>query len=235
MAHPLDYFDRIYIINLPYRTDRKAEMAEQLRKIGLSFDSANVVLFPAVRPEQAMGFPTIGTRGCFLSHLGVLQDAARAGLSRVLILEDDLNFSADFLQRMPEVINALQSKSWSVFYGGYRLMSSVQLGDGVLQEVGADISIETAHFIAMAGDAIPQAAAYLEAMLARPAGDPNGGPMHVDGAYNWFRRQYKGAGTVIALSELGFQRASRTDIHDLNWYDKWPLVRQLAGVARKWI
>ena len=55
--------------------------------------------------------------------------------------------------------------------------------------------------------------------------------MHVDGAYNWFRRANPHFKTVLASPELGFQRASRTDIHDLRWYDSTPVVREaMAGL-----
>jgi len=49
--------------------------------------------------------------------------------------------------------------------------------------------------------------------------------MHVDGAYTWFRRTHPTRRTWVALPELGHQRQSRTDIHPLRWYDRWPLVR----------
>jgi hypothetical protein len=79
----LDYFDRIYVINLPARTDRKREMEEQLARIGLSFAHPRVSLFAAIRPHEPGGFDTIGARGCFSSHLEVLRDAHRRGLNRI--------------------------------------------------------------------------------------------------------------------------------------------------------
>lgn len=83
---------------------------------------------------------------------------------------------------------------------------------GDLVRSQADELIGTTHFVTFQGEAIPAAVHYLEQILARPAGDPEGGPMHVDGAYNWFRRANPQFKTVLAVPELGFQRASRTDI-----------------------
>ena len=58
--------------------------------------------------------------------------------------------------------------------------------------------------------------------------------MHVDGAYNGLRRANPDFDTLLATPELGFQRASRTDIHALRWYDATPLVRN--GVAcMRWV
>ena len=81
--------------------------------------------------------------------------------------------------------------------------------------------------------ALLEAAAYLGAMLERKPGDPLGGPMHVDGAYNWFRRAHAHHIAVAAVPELGYQRASRTDIHDLRWFDRWPGVRAAVAVIRR--
>lgn len=50
----------------------------------------------ACRPHDAGGFPSIGSRGCFLSHLAVLEDASAKGFERILIVEDDVDFLKDF-------------------------------------------------------------------------------------------------------------------------------------------
>lgn len=230
MSHPMDYFERIFIINLPSRTDRQAEIAAQLKAIGLSLAERRVELFPAVRPDAPEGFPSIGARGCFMSHLGVLRAAQRLGLQRVAIFEDDLDFAADFNSRIQPLLAQLASANWSMFYGGYHLEQAL-CGQpcGELLEAEPDALIGTTHFVVFQGEAIAAAVQYLEAILARPAGDPAGGPMHVDGAYNWFRRANPQFKTLLAIPELGFQRASRTDIHDLRWYDTTPLIRD--GVA----
>lgn len=230
MSYLMDYFDRIFIVNLPSRTDRQAEIATQLKKIGLSLADERVELFPAVRPDTAGDFPSIGARGCFMSHLAVLQKAECLGLQRVAIFEDDLDFVVDFNTRFRLLISQLSSRDWSIFYGGYRVESAFHVqSQQELFEAQPDEVIDTTHFIVFQGQAIAAAVRYLQAILTRPAGDPAGGPMHVDGAYNWFRRENPQFKTVLAIPELGFQRASRTDIHDLRWYDTAPLVRE--GVA----
>jgi glycosyl transferase family 25 len=223
MNHPMDYFERIFIINLPARTDRKAEIAAQLKVIGLSLAEGPVELFAAVRPDAAEGFPSIGARGCFMSHLGVLRKAHQLGLQRVAIFEDDLDFAADFNARIQPLLGQLVSVNWSIFYGGYHVERALQgQAQGELLEAQTDELIGTTHFLVFQGGAIAAAVQYLEAILARPAGDPDGGPMRVDGAYNWFRRANPQFKTVLAIPELGFQGASRTDIHDLRWYDRAP-------------
>ncbi|MDX1297216.1 MAG: glycosyltransferase family 25 protein [Pseudomonas sp.] len=210
MNHPLDYFERIFIINLPSRTDRQAEMAAQLKAIGLSLDDANLELFPAVCPDAPEAFPSIGARGCFMSHLGVLRTAQRLGLRRVSIFEDDLDFAADFNARIASITERLESTNWSMFYGGYHMaqVSCESVHDGLV-ESQPDELIGRTHFVVFQGAAISAAVHYLEKILGRPAGDPDGGPMHVDGAYNWFRCANPQFKTVLVTPELGFQRASR--------------------------
>jgi glycosyl transferase family 25 len=233
MNHPLDYFERIFIINLPARTDRQAEIAAELKAIRLSLDDANLELFHAVRPDAPEGFPSIGARGCFMSHLGVLRTAQQLGLQRVAIFEDDLDFAADFNARIASIIERLESTNWSMFYGGYHMARAFRgPALGGLVESQPDELIGATHFVVFQGEAISAAVHYLETIMGRPAGDPDGGPMHVDGAYNWFRRANPQFKTVLVTPELGFQRASRTDIHELRWYDTTPLARNAVTCLR---
>ena len=57
--------------------------------------------------------------------------------------------------------------------------------------------------------------------------------MHVDGAYNWYRRLHPSELALAAVPELGYQRSSRTDVHRLGWADSTPLVKDtIAGLRR---
>jgi hypothetical protein len=73
---------------------------------------------------------------------------------------------------------------------------------------------------------------YLEAMQARPAGDAAGGPMHVDGAYFWFRRAHPHVRAVLATRVLGYQRPSRTDVHAPRWFDRLPGLHRAVELVR---
>lgn len=229
-----DQFERVYIINLAKRADRRRDIEDQLVRVGLSLTSSRVVLFNAVCVKDPAGFPTAGARGCFLSHLGVLQDAAVRGFGSVLILEDDVNFVENFLSRSEELANALSGVPYSVFYGGHRfVLAPPPDGGRGWVDVDSTALVGLSHFIGVRGSAVADAAGYLKAMLARIPGDPSGGPMHVDGAYNWFRQAHPHHRTVAAMPELGFQRASRTDVHELAWYDKLPFIRDVTVTLRR--
>lgn len=230
----LDVTGPMRVINLPYRHDRRREFAEQLARIGTGFDNPKVQLFDAIRPDDAAGFPTIGTRGCYLSHLGVLRQTLAEGREQVLICEDDLDFTPDMLARLPALTERLAVGDWSFFYGGYaEAPKGLRLTPGLLQADPAQ-GIVCAHFYAVRGPAIAALAAYLEIILTRAPGDPAGGPMHVDGAISRFRAEHPDFTTLVTVPEIGVQRSSRTDIHALRWFDRWPLVRDLSGMLRRW-
>ena len=230
MNHLLEVFQKIYVINLASRADRRREMEAQLQRIGLSLRSEGVELFEAVRPQDKGDFPSIGSRGCFMSHLGVLRKAAAGGLDRILIIEDDLNFVDDIERRLGAVAGRLRENDWAMFYGGYRLEEGAPVATGsTMLVVPSDQSIGTSHFIGIAGTAIEPLVSYLQAQSQRKAGDAAGGPMHVDGSYSWFRRAHPELLTLLAVPELGYQRSSRTDVHDLRWFDRtWGVRRALA-------
>lgn len=240
MSHPLAYFQKIYIINLPARSDRRREMEAQLAAIGLSLAHPLVHLLAAIRPEEAQGFPSRGARGCFLSHLEILRSARVRQLKRLLILEDDTNFSPHFQARLSTVVAGLSQNDWSLFYGGHVLPPEAPpparwASANGLCRIAPETPIQTTHFLAFNGlSTLVAGIETLEGMLQRPPGDPAGGPMHVDGAYNWLRQAHPGFTTLLAMPPLGYQRHSRNDIHDLKWFDRLPLARQAAGWLRHW-
>jgi glycosyl transferase family 25 len=218
-------FDQIYVINLVERSDRRAEMLEQLQKIGTDAASKAFQFFPAVRPSDAGDFPSIGARGCFMSHFKILEDAQSRGHARILILEDDCNFTKVLKEQWGGFSSLVANTNWSVLYGGEIARNSRSKGhieNLSFQAVDAQAGIGGTHFVALQGAAISGAYHYLAKMLARPAGDALGGPMHVDGAYSWFRRSHPEFATLMCQPQIAYQRASRTDIHEGGVADKVP-------------
>ncbi|WP_063627841.1 glycosyltransferase family 25 protein [Bradyrhizobium sp. WSM3983] len=215
---------RKVVINLETRRDRRAEMTRQLARVGWQAD-----FFPAVRPIDAGGFESIGARGCFMSHLGILQQARDDGISRLMIMEDDLSFS----KRFPDLWNKayeqlLEQESWSIFYPAHTLDLT---GDG-LTPIKSATPIRCTHFMLFSGTALGPICAELEAILARPPGSPEGGPMHVDGAYSTIRAKHPELVTFCYAPSLGFQRPSRTDIGNQRLFDKISILQPLVRMGR---
>lgn len=232
VKHPgaalLSVVDHVFVINLPHRTDRRGEMAAQLARLGLGFDHPQVTLFAATRFDGPGDFPSVGARGCFMSHLGVLREIAQAGIPRALVLEDDADFSRHFETRLPALAPVLAQAGWDMFYGwppGRHADPDVA-GDTRLREVPPDQPVGMLHFFAITGAAAARAVPFLETLLTRPLGDPAGGPMHVDGALCWFRAANPDLRTLAPEVPLSVQRPSRSDITRDKWFDR---IDALAG------
>ena len=231
----LCHFEHIYIINLPERTDRKYEIIEQFKSIGIEISvHPQIEFFSATRPTDKGEFDSIGTKGCFLSHLNVLKDAKLQNYNRILILEDDNNFIKEFTIHAEPVLAALNTANWQIFYGNYRSKKSIELNKATkITHIKSTDYVELANFIAFQDNIIIELIDFFEQILLRKNGDPDGGPMHVDGAYHWFHSKYVECNTYISNIKLGYQRKSRSDIVQLKWYDKFIMTRNLSAFYRK--
>lgn len=224
----LDYFQRVYIINLPERKDRRKAITAELEQADMPILGGKVELFPAVKPREAMGFPNIGARGCFMSHLGILQSALQRGLSNVLIVEDDLMISPEVNRHIGKILGDLSNIDWGIVYLGH--IEKLASG-GEPKFIPFYDPVITSHFYAVNGKVIPRLIEYLEQVLTRQPGDPLGGPMHLDGALTMFRQANPDVLTLIADPNLGKQRPSRSNIN-CPWYERLPVVMQAADLAR---
>lgn len=206
-------------------------MTKGIMRIG-GFADGRINFFKAERPLERGNFPSIGARGCFMSHLAIIREAQDRGIEKLLILEDDLDFSSDFCTRGAARINRLIATQWDIFYGAYDLPDSAKLNDD--DPVDPRQAILTTSFVALSGRAVARIIPFLEGLLGRPAGSPDYGPMHVDGAYSVFRMLNPEIRTFAAAPPLGYQRSSRSDISDATrFFDRTPGLRDLADIARR--
>ncbi|MDG3004080.1 glycosyltransferase family 25 protein [Paludisphaera mucosa] len=226
----LESFSRAYVINLPQRADRRRETRAMFDRVGLTDWERRVEFFPGIRPETTEGFPSLGVRGCFLSHLGVLKRAAEVCTDSVLIMEDDLEIDPDFVRRGDALAAILAREDWGFAYFGHILT-------GLPEDPGVPLqpyrgAVQTAHFVAIRREVVLRLVDHLEAILGRPTGHPDGGPMHVDGAYSIFRDKNPDVSTLVAVPNLGTQRNSSSDI-STRWFDKVPGLHSMAQGARR--
>jgi glycosyl transferase family 25 len=231
----LTAFERIYVINLPERKDRRTEIAAQLSRVGLDLSHPAVSLVEAERPEDAGDFPTIGARGCFASHLKVHARALEDGAARYLVLEDDADFCSDFPIRIGPFADALMQGGWGMVYGwapgAYGVSGGP--GDAKIVDIAPEEEFCLSHFIGFTREAGALALPYLRAIYERPFNHPDGGAMHVDGAYNWFRAAHPRLRVCAPRYTLAIQRPSRSDVQAQKWFDRLPVTRPAVDSLRR--
>ena len=104
--------DRVFVINLKERVDRREEMIKELERVQIE----NYEFFDGIRPTiqelnnwnpfYIKNIPTwfkrlnkdeikyrIGALGCLLSHLNIIRISKERGYKNVMILEDDTKFT----------------------------------------------------------------------------------------------------------------------------------------------
>jgi len=227
--HAFDLFDQVRIINLVDRPDRRRDMERELNRLGGM--APNVSFYEAHRPGDAGPFPSVGARGCFESHLAVLRSASQSGCKSLLLLEDDLDFTRDARNRLSSIVPGLFGQPWDLFHGAHILPPR---DPGGFVRLASDEPVITASFVAFNGNVLGPLVEFLEAMLRRPAGSPDFGPMHVDGAYTIFRLLNPDRVTFAAMPSLGRQRSSPSDITPGRMLlDRWSVTRPLASMLRR--
>jgi GR25 family glycosyltransferase involved in LPS biosynthesis len=228
-GHPLENFEQVRIINLVDRSDRRREMIRELARLGGT--PPNAAFYDAHRPADAGPFPSVGARGCFESHLELLRRARDAGVSSLMIVEDDLDFGRNARERLKEILPELSAQRWDIFHGAHLLSPNGREG---LVQIASDEPVMTTSCVCFNGTVLGPLVDFLEAMLRRPPGSPDYGPMHVDGAYTVFRMLNPERVTLAAFPSLGRQRSSPSDVTPGNMLlDRWTATRPLASLLRR--
>ena len=226
----IDYFDRTAIINLPERADRRAETRDEFKRIGWPIENIKVNFLPAIRPDKPDGFPSACARGCFLSHMSAIKKAKQDNIANILIMEDDIAFISDINSFANEALQELEGTDWGFLYLGHEYASPITSG-GRLALLTEPLPLT--HFYAVNGTIFDRFLDFLEQVLKRPPGHPDGGPMHYDGAISTFRMQNRDINTFLIVPSLAYQRSSRTDLLPPSIWDKWAFLRPFASGVRK--
>lgn len=227
----LSYFELVSIINLPDRADRRREIESQLNRLGSAANHGSIEFFPAIRVSATDDWPSRGARGCFLSHYTVLKQARERGLRNILVMEDDCEFKPVKAEFEHEIVRTLSESTWDIVYLGHREQSDVS---GTPTLISTREPISCAHLYAVNGTLLDRLIRFLEQVMHRPEGHPEGGPQHYDGALTMFRAQNKDVVTLIAVPGLAGQRSSRSDIHG-RWFDQVVGLKTLANGLRRTI
>ncbi len=225
----IDFFDRTQIVNLPTRKDRQRETIVEFKKYAFPIQNEKCDFFPAIKPDETKGFPNIGTRGCFLSHLAIIEAAIETKLNSVLIIEDDIYFSRKINDHTQNALEELDKLDWDIAYLGH------PLGDDQNNPSWKrlDQPMMMSHFYALNVKTFKKLANFLKALEGRPLGDPEGGPMHYDGALNFYREKHPEVNAYYFSKNLGWQRPSKTDIHENSFLDRYRFLKPLTKIVRR--
>jgi len=120
-----EYFDKVFVINLKERPEKLNDCTKLLNKLNIEFEvyeALNCVLgIPEDYPEKPLvGFLTNkpGAFGCLISHLEVIKIAKERGYEKILVLEDDIDATKNFLELFSEKIKDLPDDWHLVYLGG---------------------------------------------------------------------------------------------------------------------
>jgi len=118
-------FDKVVYINLDHRTDRKEEIENELKSIGID----KYERFPGIKHEYPQA-------GCTASHLNVLKMARDKGYKNILIFEDDFEFIVpkDIFWKEIEKIKDID---YDVIMLSYNLNNSIPFNDTLLKVLDA--------------------------------------------------------------------------------------------------
>jgi len=237
MDRLVDYFGGAYLINLPERLDRLKSTKAQLIRVGWDIGPGGIEIFPALRFANRAGFPSVGSRGCFYSHLECLEQAYAEGRHSVLILEDDIALSPALPRLTSSIVSRLQTLQWDFVYFGHYGTGDVPVARRNTEEneLRLDLWMEgifTTHFYGVSARILPRLIAHLRKLAYGPPGDQEAGPMPLDGAYNIFRRKNADVRCVIAHPRMGWQASFRSDIAP-HLLDRWTVLRPVNSILRE--
>ncbi len=138
-------FEKVYIISLPSRKDRRIKLKTQLKQINLNnvewFDGIDGQNIPQdlinkydIKPLKEFIDPssgraiTKGEMGCAISHY-LLWEKALSEINdnqNILILEDDIIFHSNFDQECINLENSLKDQDWDMCYISRKKISTKQ-------------------------------------------------------------------------------------------------------------
>lgn len=128
MKNLTDWFDRVYVINCAHRRDRLEETKKHLEETRMA-DNDKVHYYPAIIGDwttcPADWGSGRGAWGCLRSHQRILEDVIHArddrhimSLDNVLILEDDVIFKDDSLEKLNEFMEVVPDDWGQIYLGG---------------------------------------------------------------------------------------------------------------------
>lgn len=113
----MNYFDKIFCINLDSRLDRWESAKTQFDKHNLDVERISAIKGSDLNLDWP---PEIkeGAVGCSLSHLFTMKMAKQMNLSNYLVLEDDIEFDENFNEKFSNIYENEVPFDWDMLYLG---------------------------------------------------------------------------------------------------------------------
>ena len=156
MKNLTDLFDRVYVINCAHRPDRLEETKKHFEETKMA-DNDKVHYYPAIIGDwttcPADWRSGRGAWGCLRSHQRILEDVLHTRddrealtLNNVLILEDDIIFKDNALQKLNEFMEIVPDDWGQIYLGGQHRRTKVETG---LNNVVIGKSVNRTHAYAV--------------------------------------------------------------------------------------
>jgi len=138
MRNLTDLFDRVYVINCAHRPDRLEDTKKHLEETKMA-DNDKVHYYPAIIGDwttcPADWRSGRGAWGCLRSHQRILEDVlhtrddqGQLTLDNVLIMEDDIIFKDNALQKLNEFMEVVPDDWGQIYLGGQHRKTKVETG-----------------------------------------------------------------------------------------------------------
>jgi len=149
----LNFFDEVYVINLPHRIDRRQEMNDELGRHGIPF-----TIFEATQDEN-------GVKGLVETMKRLFRHALEKRQNNVLVFEDDASFLvSNPVAFLSEVLPQLP-KNYQLFFLGLNLLSKpIRMSENILKVIDS----YSTHAIAYSAEGMRFALERLESVPLMP-------------------------------------------------------------------
>lgn len=99
-----NFYDRVIVLSQSHRSDRRKQFIRHAEEIGLVYDFFFSLEMPT--PRESFNY----------SHYAILEQCAKAGYEKVLVLEDDCEFVG--MSKFHDIHSELSKEDWYwVYYG----------------------------------------------------------------------------------------------------------------------
>ena len=117
------FFDKVYCINLEERKDRWDICEEKFKEYGIT----NYVRFDGVKVSGNLSSKKLGQIGCAASFYNVFKDASKNSYEKILVLEDDFDFTISKYEIINNLDKAFKEmpEDWDMFYLGANVMNEI--------------------------------------------------------------------------------------------------------------